>query len=71
MHVTVIGAGPAGLCAARHITAMDTNMTCTVYEQTSVLGGTWFYTDAVGIDENGLPVHTSMYKSLKYVLISN
>lgn len=65
MHIAVIGAGPAGLCSARHITTMDSNMACTVYEQTNVLGGTWFYTDATGIDEKGLPVHTSMYKSLK------
>lgn len=65
MHIAVIGAGPAGLCAVRHITKIDSNMTCVVYEQTSVLGGTWFYTDAIGTDEKGLPVHTSMYKSLK------
>lgn len=65
MHIVVIGAGPAGLCAARHITATSGSMTCVVYEQTDVLGGTWYYTDAVGTDKYGLPIHTSMYKNLR------
>lgn len=39
----------------------------TVFEATRYLGGTWRYDPRVGIDENGLPIHTSMYKPLRYV----
>lgn len=64
--IAVIGAGAAGLCAARHISRHD-SMSCVVYEQTDAIGGTWRYTEEVGTDKYGLPVHTSMYKSLRLV----
>lgn len=63
MRVAVVGAGPAGLCAARHVTSQG--MSCTVFEQGGALGGTWVYTDAVGKDTYGLPIHTSMYTNLR------
>lgn len=63
--VAVIGAGAAGLSAARHLVADPDHFTCTVFEQTGNVGGTWVYTDRVGKDEFGLPVHSSMYKSLR------
>lgn len=65
MHVAVIGAGAAGLCAAKRITAPGSNMTCVVYEQTDAVGGTWCYTDDTGKDKYGMPIHSSMYKSLR------
>lgn len=65
LKVGVIGAGPSGLCACRH--ALAYNCEVTVFEQTSKLGGTWVYTDQVGNDEYGLPIHTSMYNGLKCV----
>ncbi|XP_017886333.1 flavin-containing monooxygenase FMO GS-OX-like 7 [Ceratina calcarata] len=62
--VCVIGAGAAGLCAARHL-APNSKFEFQVYEQTSEIGGTWVYKEATGIDENGLPVHSSMYRDLR------
>lgn len=65
LKIVVIGGGPSGLCAAKH--ALDYKYSVTLYEQTSQIGGTWVYTDRTGTDENGLPIHTSMYKGLMCV----
>jgi len=62
--VGIIGAGAAGLCSARHFKNFA-DFTPVVWEQSRVIGGTWVYTDAVDKDENGLPIHSSMYKNLK------
>ncbi|XP_052889351.1 senecionine N-oxygenase-like [Anopheles moucheti] len=59
----VIGAGSSGVCAAK--TILDTGSNVTIYERNNQIGGTWVYTDEVGTDRYGLPVHTSMYDSLK------
>lgn len=64
MHIAIIGAGAAGLCAARHSLAAGYDVV--VFEQTSDVGGTWVYTDQVGKDEYGLPIHSSMYHGLRY-----
>lgn len=63
--VCVIGAGAAGLCAARHF-APNSNFELKVYEQTNDIGGTWIYKEATEVDENGLPVHSSMYRDLRF-----
>ncbi|KAL4714912.1 hypothetical protein ACJJTC_014283 [Scirpophaga incertulas] len=63
--VCVIGAGAAGLCAARHLLATSGVACVDVLEQSNRLGGTWVYTETVGYDDFGLPIHTSMYKSLR------
>lgn len=63
--VAVIGAGAAGLSSARHLVADPARFACTVFEQTGDVGGTWVYTEQVGTDDFGLPVHSSMYKSLR------
>lgn len=60
--IVVIGAGPSGLCAAKHSIANGFDVI--VYEQTANLGGTWVYTDRVGLDDFGLPIHTSMYQNM-------
>ncbi|XP_054267477.1 uncharacterized protein LOC128989586 isoform X2 [Macrosteles quadrilineatus] len=70
MRVCVVGAGAAGLCAARHLTTPGGggggNMDVVVYEQTDQLGGTWVYTEHTELDPStGLPVHSSLYKSLR------
>ncbi|KAK9505562.1 hypothetical protein O3M35_009584 [Rhynocoris fuscipes] len=67
MRICIIGFGAAGIAAARHVTARKDNVQheCIVFEQTDKLGGTWVYTDDVGNDHYGLPIHTSMYKSLR------
>uniref|UniRef100_A0A1B0D7G2 Flavin-containing monooxygenase n=1 Tax=Phlebotomus papatasi TaxID=29031 RepID=A0A1B0D7G2_PHLPP len=61
--VAVIGAGTAGLCAAKH--SIGAGMDVTVYEQMSQPGGTWVYSEDVGTDKFGLQVHTSMYRGLR------
>ncbi|CAH2106037.1 unnamed protein product [Euphydryas editha] len=65
MRVCVVGAGAAGLCAARHLLVEPCVTHVDVLEQTSQLGGTWVYTETTGYDDFGLPIHTSMYKSLR------
>ncbi|KAJ6633701.1 Flavin-containing monooxygenase FMO GS-OX3 [Pseudolycoriella hygida] len=62
MKVAVVGAGTAGICAAKYVLAR--RYTVTVYEQTSKIGGTWVYTDSIGSDNYGLDIHSSMYKGL-------
>ena len=63
--VCVIGAGAAGLCAARHLLEEPCVSHVDILEQAPQLGGTWVYTEDVGYDDFGLPIHTSMYKSLR------
>ncbi|KAJ8728422.1 hypothetical protein PYW08_016807 [Mythimna loreyi] len=63
--VCVIGAGAAGLCAARHLLEEPCVSQVDILEQAPQLGGTWVYTENVGYDDFGLPIHTSMYKSLR------
>lgn len=60
--VCVIGAGAAGLCAARHLSALGIHVR--VFEQSNVVGGTWVYTDQVGKDSRGFDIHSSMYERL-------
>lgn len=67
MRVCVAGAGAAGLCAARHLLPEPCVSEVDVLEQSGQLGGTWVYTENVGYDDFGLPIHTSMYKSLRFV----
>lgn len=66
--VAIIGCGAAGLTALKNFTAKGSPFTCVCYEQTDNVGGTWVYTDNVGKDKYGLPVHSSMYKSLRYLI---
>ncbi|XP_012277616.1 flavin-containing monooxygenase FMO GS-OX-like 1 [Orussus abietinus] len=72
MRVAIIGAGAAGLAALRHCAANSVSdeknkqsMTVVCYEKTNEIGGTWVYTEAHGFDSYGLPIHSSMYKSLR------
>uniref|UniRef100_A0A6Q2X033 Flavin-containing monooxygenase n=2 Tax=Esox lucius TaxID=8010 RepID=A0A6Q2X033_ESOLU len=66
LRVAVVGAGAAGLCAARHILARpDTFAPPVVYELTEHVGGTWFYEERTGSYDNGLPIHSSMYRNLR------
>ncbi|KAG5680259.1 hypothetical protein PVAND_009778 [Polypedilum vanderplanki] len=58
----VIGAGAAGLAAAKN--GLKLNCDVTVFEQSNAVGGTWVYTDEIGKDKYGLDVHSSMYKGL-------
>ena len=68
LRVAVIGAGAAGLCAARHILARPGAFEPpVVYELSEHVGGTWFYEERVGCYDNGLPIHSSMYRNLRCV----
>lgn len=64
----VIGAGAAGLAAAREL--VREGHVVTVLEQTDRIGGVWAYTDAVeddplGLDPHRQRVHSSMYEGLR------
>lgn len=62
----MVGAGTAGLCSARQVLDEGQgNWAVTVFEQTDKIGGTWVYTDRIGLDEYGLEVHSSMYQGLR------
>lgn len=65
IRVAVIGAGAAGLCVGRYLSAQPDVFSTVIYEQTSCVGGTWVYTDRTDYDEHGLPIHSSMYKNLR------
>lgn len=60
--IAIIGAGSAGLCAAKYSIANGFDVT--VYEKSNSVGGTWVYTDEIGKDEYGIDIHSSMYKGL-------
>lgn len=62
-NVAVIGAGISGLAAAKN--SIDKGYTVTIFEQSEQLGGIWRYTDKVGEDEYGVPIHSPMYQELK------
>ena len=70
IRVAVIGAGAAGLAALRLLRSQPNIYEVTAFEQTGCVGGTWVYTDRVGTDENGLPIHASMYKDMRYELFN-
>ncbi|XP_061166322.1 uncharacterized protein LOC133175230 [Saccostrea echinata] len=63
--VAVIGAGAAGLCSVRHLSASPDLFSVVCFELSSTIGGTWNYTDNTGKDKNGLPIQSSMYKNLR------
>lgn len=65
MRVAVIGAGAAGVCALKHLTARPNQFVAVGFEQLGRVGGTWIYTEKVGLDDHGLPIQSSMYKNLK------
>ncbi|XP_026735259.1 senecionine N-oxygenase-like isoform X2 [Trichoplusia ni] len=61
--VCIIGAGYSGLGTARYMKEYGLNFT--VFEATRHIGGTWRFDPHVGVDEDGLPLFTSMYKNLR------
>lgn len=65
MRIAIIGAGVSGLASARR--CLENGFEPIVYERTKRVGGTWVYDERIGLDEFGLPVHTSMYQNLMYV----
>ncbi|XVE57700.1 hypothetical protein DITRI_Ditri04bG0110500 [Diplodiscus trichospermus] len=66
--VAVVGAGPAGLVAARELHREGHSVV--VFERGNEVGGTWVYTprterDPLGLDPNRPIVHSSLYSSLR------
>ena len=62
----MIGAGAAGLAAARHLTSELDVFEVRVFEQASRVGGIWVYSENTAIDERGITVHSSIYRNLRY-----
>jgi cation diffusion facilitator CzcD-associated flavoprotein CzcO len=62
--VAVIGAGAAGLCALRHLTARPETFEAVAFELSGRVGGTWVYTEHTDRDVHGLPVHSSVYQNM-------
>ena len=66
--VAIIGAGPSGLAQLRAFaTARDQGIDIpelVCFEKQSDWGGLWNYSWRTGLDENGEPVHASMYRYL-------
>ncbi|MFN7002977.1 MAG: NAD(P)-binding domain-containing protein, partial [Roseinatronobacter sp.] len=66
--VAIIGAGPSGLAQLRAFQSAAAKgeaipeIVC--FEKQSDWGGLWNYTWRTGLDENGEPVHCSMYRYL-------
>ena len=75
MRIAIIGAGSAGLAALRHSIGLKDKdgspITVVCYEKTNQIGGTWVYTSEIGVDRFGLPIHSSMYKNLRYNYIKS
>ena len=65
MRVVVIGAGPSGLCSLRHLADKPELYDPVAFEKTDSIGGTWVYTDQVGLEQYGMTIHSSMYKNLR------
>ncbi|XP_011090332.1 flavin-containing monooxygenase FMO GS-OX-like 2 [Sesamum indicum] len=68
LKVAVIGAGVAGLTAARAL--KEEGLQVSVYEKSDRLGGTWVYdprveSDPLGLDPDREVVHGSLYPSLR------
>ncbi|KAG8224378.1 hypothetical protein J437_LFUL005200 [Ladona fulva] len=63
--VLVVGAGAAGLCAARHLSANEI-FSFEVFERYESIGGMWVYSEDLNKDEFKLPVHSSIYKSMRH-----
>lgn len=63
LNIGVVGAGLAGLSAAKY--AKSFGHSVTIFEQCAELGGTWIYTDKTGVDEYGMNIHSSMYHDLR------
>ncbi len=66
--VAIIGAGPSGLAQLRAFQSAEAKgadipeLVC--FEKQQDWGGQWNYTWRTGLDENGEPVHSSMYRYL-------
>lgn len=63
--LAVIGAGAGGLAVLQVFSQYSENFDIVCFEQTDKVGGTWNYSEKVGTNELGRPIHSSMYQNLK------
>ncbi|KAL3079072.1 hypothetical protein niasHS_014854 [Heterodera schachtii] len=63
LRICVVGAGAAGLCAARRAVEQLPGAEVSILEQSDQLGGTWVYTEQQ--QQGGQPTHSSMYAELR------
>ncbi|XP_014669025.1 PREDICTED: flavin-containing monooxygenase FMO GS-OX-like 2 [Priapulus caudatus] len=64
MKVAVIGAGCAGLIAARIFSQRPQDFEPHVFEKTDTIGGLWVYKEKTGLGDDGEPIHCAIYKNL-------
>ncbi|CAF3082778.1 unnamed protein product [Rotaria sp. Silwood2] len=64
--IAIIGAGPSGLTQllALKQAEQEQQVELVCFERQSDWGGLWLYTSQIGIDANGEPIHSSMYRQL-------
>ena len=60
--VCIIGGGWCGLIAAKTLLKHPDEFEVDIFEKGDEVGGTWVYTDRVGHDKRGNPIHASIYK---------
>ena len=65
MRVVVIGAGPTGLCALRHLADKPELYEPMAFEKLDTVGGMWVYSDKTDFDENGHITNSNLYKTMK------
>ena len=62
--VAVIGAGPAGLAALRHLLTRPHLYAPVAFEVMHDIGGQWLYADKKDVNQYGIRIHSSVYKDL-------
>lgn len=65
----VIGAGGGGLAMIKELADYPDDFEPIAFERNSDVGGLWIYTDNSDVDQYGLPVHSAVYKNLRYANI--
>ena len=69
--ICVIGAGPVGLGSARAVLKHIDEFDVVIFERNSDIGGQWLYSDDGYVDKHNLPVHSSIYKNMRYTILSS
>ena len=62
IRIAVVGAGPAGLCALRHLLCHHAETVEPIaFERNDRIGGVWLYTDNIC----KTPLHSAVYDSMR------
>lgn len=65
--VCIIGAGMSGLASIKLLSDHPQDFEIISFDKNSDVGGLWIYTNSTDVDEHGLPVHSSLYKNMRYL----